>query len=105
MSKHASTLKDRYIICAVKINGNENGRTEILDTTIDGGEGKPLIVASFFDRHEAIRFCRVMNGLPELVRCLKNVLAYHPCYASGCTNEACSLNEAEAAVKAVGGEA
>lgn len=53
--------RDRYITYAVKMNGTENGRTEILDTHIDGGEGEPLIVASFFDRGEAEFFCRAGN--------------------------------------------
>lgn len=56
-----SSTSDRYITCPVKINGNENGRTEILDTHIDGGEGEPLIVASFFDRGEAEFFCKAGN--------------------------------------------
>lgn len=57
--------RDRYITCAVKINGAENGRTEILDTMTDGGEGEPLIVASFFDRNTAEMFCRAANALPD----------------------------------------
>lgn len=58
---------DRYITCRVKVNGAENGRTEILDTHIDGGEGEPLIVASFFDRGEAEFFRRAGNR--EWKRC------------------------------------
>lgn len=61
MTTERPDQRDRYITCAVKINGNENGRTEILDTNIDGGEGEPLIVASFFDRGEAEFFCRAAN--------------------------------------------
>ena len=63
---------DRYILCHVKVNGVENGRTEILDTTIDGGEGNPLIVASFFDRHEAIKFCKSANAVPKMLAALKH---------------------------------
>ena len=61
MSNPRTDMHDRYITCAVKINGNENGRTEILDTHIDGGEGEPLIVASFFDRGVAYFFCKAAN--------------------------------------------
>lgn len=57
----------RYITAAVRMNGVENGHTEILDVTIDGGEGDPLIVARFFDRDEATKFCRAANMLPDLL--------------------------------------
>lgn len=70
--------RDRYITCAVKMNGGENGRTEILDTTIDGGEGEPLIVASFFDRDEAKRFCLAANHAVRLKLALEEMLATHP---------------------------
>lgn len=67
--------RDRYITCAVKINGAENGRTEILDTMTDGGEGEPLIVASFFDRNTAEMFCRAANALPDLLAVLTELVA------------------------------
>lgn len=56
-------MSNRYTTCRVKINGPTNGRTEVLDTTIDGGEGEPLIVASFFDRAEAEKFVACVNAL------------------------------------------
>lgn len=64
MSGHTPT---RYITCNVKMNGVENGQTEILDTTIDGGEGEPLIVARFYDRDEAKKFCAAVNSHADLV--------------------------------------
>lgn len=78
MSSSTPAIRDRYVTCAVKVNGVENGRTEILDTTIDGGEGEPLIVASFFDRGEANRFCLAANHATRLKLALEEMLATHP---------------------------
>lgn len=70
--------RTRYITYRVKTNGVENGRTEILDTTVDGGEGEPLIVASFFDRAEAKRFCLAANFAVSLKLALEEMVAAHP---------------------------
>jgi len=43
------------------MNGEYNGKVEILDTHIDGGEGEPLIVALFHDSGEAYFFCKAAN--------------------------------------------
>lgn len=53
--------RDRYITCRLKMNGEYNGKVEILDTHIDGGEGEPLIVALFHDSGEADFFCKAAN--------------------------------------------
>ena len=56
-----SSTTDRYITCRLKMNGEYNGKVEILDTHIDGGEGEPLIVALFHDSGEADFFCKAAN--------------------------------------------
>lgn len=59
--------KNPYKIDGPAILSISGGRTsgfmlrQILDTHVDGGEGEPLIVASFFDRGEAEFFCRAGN--------------------------------------------
>lgn len=52
----------RYITAKIRSNGSANGKTEILDTTIDGGEGDHLIVALFHDHAEAVKFCAAANA-------------------------------------------
>ena len=53
----------RYTVCVIRAN-IEGPRYELLDTSIDGGEDQPLIVARFYERELADRVCGLLNEEP-----------------------------------------
>jgi len=59
----------RYAVSTVP----NSTRIEVVDVLSDGGEGKPLIVASFFDRPVADRFVEYANGYQPLESRLADV--------------------------------
>lgn len=70
--------RNRYITCVIKANGPCLGRTEILDTTIDGGENEPLIVGMFYDGADARKFAHAANRVQSLADALQRMVETHP---------------------------